>query len=98
MDANGQLMRYDIPIDKAITKTIVKSVCKYSVTVRNIILSTSAELEVRLFGSADEFLDIVIISLTGEAYTIWGENDTYIKNFVEDWLVNNYGDASAPAP
>ena len=79
--------------DPIVTKTIVKAVSYFTVTVRNVALYTSAELEVRLFSNTDEFLDIVIISLTGTDYTNWGSEDSYITAYVTTWLQNNYGTA-----
>jgi len=70
----------------SLTKTVVTEISFFTVEVVNVILSTQATLQVRLFDSKKRYLDQKTFILKGEDYTKWGADDSYITTFVEQQL------------
>jgi len=63
-------------------QTTVKTVTSFSVNVNNIVLFQSATLNVRLFDENNNYISTQLINISGEDYTNWGNDDTYIANYV----------------
>ena len=78
-----------ISLTPTVTKTTVQIVDSFQIEVRNVVLSTSADLTVRLFNK-NTFFDIVMITLSGADYKNWGSDDTYLTTYVSSWLQANY--------
>ncbi len=76
------------PLPTPVTETTAKVINSFSVTVNNVILSTSANLEIKLFNN-NSLIDIKIVTISGEDYTNWGSNDQYIINYAQNWIMNN---------
>ena len=70
----------------SLTRTVVTEISYFTVEVTNVILSTQATLQVRLFDSKKQFLDLETLILKGEDYTKWGADDSYITTFVVQQL------------
>jgi len=64
------------------TQTTVKTVTSFSVIVNNIVLFQSATLNVRLFDENNNYISTQLINISGDDYTNWGNDDTYIANYV----------------
>jgi hypothetical protein len=79
-----------IPLTATVYKTITKSITSFTVTVNRLVLNTSADLEIKLFGDNNEFMDFRIVNISGADYTGWGSDDNYIINYVKTWISNNY--------
>ena len=63
----------------------------FKVTVQQLDLFTSATLAVTLFNNTT-YVKTDIIKLTGADYSGWDiHDDSYIMNYVENWLKNTYG-------
>lgn len=78
-----------ISLTPTVTKTTVQIVDSFEIEVRNVVLSTSADLTVRLFNK-NTFFDIVMITLSGADYKNWGTDDSYLSSYVSAWLQANY--------
>ena len=71
-----------VPVDKVTTITI------YSFTIDSIEvdLFNSARIRVYLMNQNNISIDCTFVSLTGEDYENWGNNDEYIINYVANTL------------
>lgn len=73
----------DLTSPKTITTT--RTITRFEIRVNEVILNTSATIELLLF-DGDLFVDLRIIELTGEAYSLWGNEDTYIISYCENYI------------
>jgi hypothetical protein len=80
------------PVDPPVKQTIVKNINSFTVNVRNVVLNTSADLEITLLNDTT-FVDFRTVTLSGQDYLDWGANDTYIINWVTNWIRQNYESA-----
>jgi hypothetical protein len=62
--------------NKITTKTFTSIQC----IVQNVILNTSCDVQVYFYDANGNLGDIQSFSITGDAYTNWGANDSYIIN------------------
>ena len=56
---------------------------KASVTIENLVLGQSALLCVRLLGDDGIVLQTRVMTLSGENYLDWGDDDNYIIQYVQ---------------
>lgn len=71
-----------------IQPTIVPKVATRMKIGVNVILDEKAIINVAFYEDANEFMPIdnKVITLEGEAYKKWGNDDNYIKNIVYETL------------
>jgi hypothetical protein len=50
--------------------------------VLNVTLGEKVDIVVSLFDAEKNFIDTLFVSLSGEEYTNWGKEDSYILNTV----------------
>lgn len=62
--------------------TTVQTISSIEIMDGKINLDSSASFMVKLLGDSDSLIDIRNISLTGEAYSNWGNNDEYVVNYI----------------
>ena len=63
-----------VPYEQIITKNIAG----FSVTVRNVILNTSADVITQLYDADGHLMDVLFYTLTSDEYANWGITDNYI--------------------
>lgn len=76
------------PFDLIYTTTITS----FDIDGIEIQLFTSAKIRVNLFGADGQRVDIRYVSLIGDDYVNWGNEDQYIINFVANafgFVLNN---------
>jgi hypothetical protein len=67
-----------VPVDKTTTKTITK----FTLDISKMTLNESATFRVSLFDANNNYIDATNVTLEGQAYLDWGNDDTYIINYV----------------
>ena len=67
-------------------QTTVKTIESFSVTVVDFVLFQKVTLNVKLFDKNNNFISVQTIEVSGDDYTNWGSNDTYITNYVAQKL------------
>jgi hypothetical protein len=67
-----------VPVDKTTTKTITK----FTLDISQMTLNESATFRVSLFDANNNYIDATNVTLEGQAYLDWGNDDTYIINYV----------------
>ena len=67
-----------VPVDKTTTKTITR----FTLDISKMTLNESATFRVSLFGANDKYIDATSVTLEGQAYLDWGNDDTYVINYV----------------
>ena len=73
-----------------LTKTTSMEVKFYDVSVVRVILDTSAMLQVDILDASGNLLKICHHTITGDDYSNWGADDSYIKTYVADNLETIY--------
>ena len=61
-----------------------ETVTSFTISVSNIVLFRNASLQVRLLNATNNIIKVYTILLTGEDYTNWGGDDTYLYQYVSD--------------
>jgi hypothetical protein len=67
-----------VPVDKTTTKTITR----FTLDISQLTLGESATFRVSMFDVDDKYIDATYVSLEGQAYLDWGNDDTYVINYV----------------
>jgi hypothetical protein len=66
--------------------TPVRYVNSFRYSVRSFELSVQITFSVFLYDENGQYLDISLITLTGDDYNAWGNDDNYIKIYIADKL------------
>jgi len=69
-----------------LTKTTTMEVNFYNVSVLRVELDTSAMLQVDILDASGNLLKICHHTITGDDYSNWGADDSYIKTYVAENL------------
>jgi len=77
------------PLDPPANKVTVTRINSFTVNVTNVVLNTSADLQIAMFNDGN-LVDFRIVQISGTAYTDWGSNDQYIVNYTANWIHENY--------
>ena len=67
---------------QTIQQTDVTNITGYSIVVNEIKLFQSANIRVIFYDENKTVFKVEIFSITGEEYSNWGTDDTYINNLV----------------
>ena len=67
---------------QTIQQTDVTNITGYSIVVNEIKLFQSANIRVIFYDENKTVFNVEIFSITGEEYSNWGTDDTYINNLV----------------
>jgi hypothetical protein len=67
-----------LPFNEVTTKTAVR----FSITISDMELSVSATFRVSLYDSNDSCFANKFVTLEGEDYLNWGNDDTYVINYI----------------
>ncbi len=76
------------PLPNPVYATTSKMIDSFYVSVINVVLNTSATLEIKLF-NGNNLVDIKFTTISGQDYLDWGSNDQYIVNYAQNWIMNN---------
>jgi hypothetical protein len=77
-------------LNQPVTVTDVKIITAFEINNIEVILNTSARLFVYL-KNEDKPISSEIINIEGLDYQLWGSDDTYITEFVKNYIVTKYG-------
>ena len=66
------------------TKTTVKVVEKFSITLSNFKLFTSVDILVCCYSETDEFIESHQLTLAGTDYQLWLNDDTFLVDWVKE--------------
>ena len=66
------------PYDETTTKTAVR----FSLDISRMTLNESAIFRVSLYDSNDSCFGNKYVTLEGQAYSDWGNDDTYVINYI----------------
>lgn len=72
----------NVIVDPPIPVVETKYIVKYSYYLYNLILNQEVTIIIDYSNSEQRQIYQSIIRLTGEQYTAWGSDDTYIENIV----------------
>lgn len=65
---------------------VINKITSITIQVASIILNTSAVLLVSLYDENDKYISTVNLDLTGDDYSNWGNDDTYLLTYVSNKL------------
>lgn len=68
------------------TQTITNTITSFVVTVTSVVLFMSASLSVDLYNSDPALIKTVYLTLSGEDYNNWSNDDDYINQYVATQL------------
>lgn len=66
------------PVDKTITKTITR----FFLDIIELTFNTSARFRVSQYDVNDNLIDAINVTIEGEEYTNWRNDDNYIINLI----------------
>ena len=75
-----------VPVVLTLYNSPPRYINSFTYTVRSFELSVQITFSVFLYDQNGQYLDNSIITLTGDDYTAWGNDDTYIKIFIANSL------------
>lgn len=67
-------------------KTTIQTGVRFSATITSLIFNTSATFRVHLFDADDKVIDNSIITLEGEDYLNWSNDDNYVVTYIANQL------------
>lgn len=67
-------------------KTVIKTIVRFSLNITELILNTSATFRVLCYDIDDKLIDTKFVSIEGTDYVSWGNNDSYVIDFVANQL------------
>lgn len=67
-------------------KTVIKTIVRFSLNITELILNTSATFSVLCYDIDDKLIDTKFVSIEGTDYVNWGNNDSYVIDFVANKL------------
>ena len=71
-----------VPAETTITNTVVR----FEVFINDLVLNTSASFKVWLYDVQGKLFEVKLITMIGEDYTNWGNDDQYVLQFVASQL------------
>jgi hypothetical protein len=66
--------------------TTTNIIVRFEAFINDLILNTSASFKVWLYDIHDKLIDVKIVSMVGEDYTKWGNDDEYVLQFIATQL------------
>jgi hypothetical protein len=81
-------------VDFQIVSTV--TVSSFSVSVTNVIVFNSATLNVCLFNTDNNLVNVFPLTLSGDDYTNWGGDDTYLYQYVANKMGYTLSSAVLP--
>ena len=81
-------------VDFQIVSTV--TVSSFSVSVTNVIVFNSATLYVCLFNTDNNLVNAFPLTLSGDDYTNWGGDDTYLYQYVANKMGYTLSSAVVP--
>ena len=76
-------IKYNI---QPITRTTVKTIEKFSISLSNLKLFKSVDILVCSYDVNDNFIEMQTIVLDNESYLLWDSDDQYLIDFVKTTL------------
>jgi hypothetical protein len=61
-------------------QVVTKTYSYISVSITNVVLNTSVDIQVMIYDSNQNMIDLKLLTLSGTDYTNWGNDDSYILN------------------
>ena len=80
---NNSEIKYFI---QPVVKTTVKTIEKFSISLSNLILFTSVDILVCYYDVNDNFIDMTTLTLDGDDYSAWYDDDNYLITWVKTKL------------
>jgi|APFre7841882793_1041355.scaffolds.fasta_scaffold02451_2 hypothetical protein len=71
-----------VPAQSTITNTVVR----FEVFITDLVLNTSASFKVWLYDALDKLVEVKYVSMIGQDYLNWGNDDKYVLQFVASQL------------
>lgn len=71
-----------VPVDKTTTQTIVR----FALDITELLLNQSATFRVLCYSANDKLVETKFVTLEGDDYTNWGNDDEYVIEFVANEL------------
>lgn len=75
-----------IPINVFPNIKKTQTICRAVITVQSIVLFESITLSVALIDTNDTTIEVRVMTITGEDYKAWGNDDSYIVSWVKAHL------------
>jgi len=64
----------------------VRNICSFTYTVRSFVFSSQIVFTVFLYDENGQYLDNSIVTLAGDDYKSWGEDDDYAITYIAQQL------------
>tara|TARA_Y100000996_G_scaffold249560_1_gene196249 strand:- start:194 stop:478 length:285 start_codon:yes stop_codon:yes gene_type:complete len=76
-------------LDEPITKTTINIITNYSFAILSIIPNEKANIEIQINDDKNETKEIYNCSIEGDEYNAWGNDDTYIEEWIKNYVMNS---------
>jgi len=81
-------MNQSSPVKVVLTpyETVIKYINSFTYSVKSFELSVQITFSVYLYDQNGQFIDVRIITIEGEDYKNWGNDDSYIIQYIANKL------------
>jgi hypothetical protein len=76
-------------LDEPITKTTIDIINNYSFAILSIIPNEKANIQILINDDKNETKATYDCSIEGEEYNAWGNDDTYIEDWIKNYVMNS---------
>lgn len=81
--------------DTPITKVVMTTYTAFRIVKIDVKLNNSANILVIVYHETDELENFTeYIEIAGAEYQAWGNDDTYINNFIKNYLEEKYSNTA----
>lgn len=67
-------------------KTVIQTAVRFSLDISMLILNQSATFRATLYDIEDKVIDSINVTIDGEDYAKWSNNDDYVVEFISKKL------------
>ncbi|MAU37523.1 MAG: hypothetical protein CMD14_09200 [Flavobacteriales bacterium] len=76
-------------LDEPITKTTIDIINNYSFAILSIVPNEKANIQILINDDKNETKEVYNCCIEGEEYNAWGNDDTYIENWIKNYVMNS---------
>jgi len=67
-------------------KTVIQTAVRFSLDISMLTLNQSATFRATLYDGEDKVIDAINVTIEGDDYTKWSNNDDYVVEFISKKL------------
>lgn len=84
MSINQNTVVLDIPVNI----NIIKKLSHYTYDLQNFIPNQSVDYKIICFSDTNECINVLIGKIDGDEYILWGNDDLYIQNLINQKVLD----------